>query len=116
MLQVESFCGGGTAMAKKTIRAKEMLSDIRASMDDEGLMKKYGLSARGVLQALNILVGKGLMSPSELAERRSLAKTVYMPVFNCRRCGDVHFSKVEKCPRCGSKITTLGEEKSDFRF
>ena len=56
------------------------------------------------------------MSPSELAERRSLAKTVYMPVFECRSCGDVQFSKVEKCPRCGTRMKTLSGEKSDFSF
>ncbi|MGO9567219.1 MAG: hypothetical protein ACLP5H_06750 [Desulfomonilaceae bacterium] len=101
-------------MAKKTIKAKELLADIRAGLDDAGLMKKYGFSARGILKALNRLIWEGLMSPSELADRRSLAKTLYMPVFECRSCGDVQFSKVEKCPRCGTRMKTLSGEKSDF--
>ena len=103
-------------MAKKTIKARELLSDIRAGMDDAGLMEKYGLSARGVLQALNRLIAEGLMSPSELIERRPLAKTVYMPVFNCPSCGDCHFEKVERCPRCGSRMKTLKEDKSDSSY
>lgn len=98
---------------KKTLNAKELLADIRAGVDDAGLMKKYGFSAGGILKALNRLIWEGLMSPSELADRRSLAKTLYMPVFECRSCGDVQFSKVEKCPKCGSRMKTLGEEKSD---
>jgi hypothetical protein len=103
-------------VGKKKIKAKELLADIRAGMDDDGLMKKYGFSAGGILKALNRLIYEGLMSPSELAERRYLAKTVYMPVFECRSCGDVQFSKVEKCPRCGTRIRTLNGEKSDFSY
>ena len=106
----------GDSLGKKTIKAKDLLADIRAGMDDAGLMQKYGLSSRGILKALNRLIWEGLMSPSELAERRSLAKTVYMPVFECRSCGDVQFSKVEKCPRCGTRMKTLSGEKSDFSF
>jgi len=101
---------------KKGLKAKELLADIRSGVDDEGLMEKYGFSRGGILKALNQLVSKGLMSPSELAERRSLAKTLYMPVFECRSCGDVQFSKVEKCPKCGMRMKTLRGEKSDFRF
>ena len=36
----------GLSMAKKTIKAKELLADIRAGLDDASLMKKYGFSAR----------------------------------------------------------------------
>ncbi len=101
---------------KKSVKAKELLADIRAGLDDAGLMEKYGLSRGGILKALNRLIWEGLMSPSELAERRSLAKTVYMQVFECRSCGDVQFSKVETCPRCGMRMKTLGGETSDFSF
>ena len=79
-------------------------------------MKKYGFSAGGILNALNQLIWQGLMSPSELAERWSLAKTFYMPVFECRSCGDIQCSGVEKCPRCGTEMKTLSGEKSDFNW
>jgi predicted RNA-binding Zn-ribbon protein involved in translation (DUF1610 family) len=108
--------GAEGPVAKKKIKARELLSDIRAGVDDAGLMEKYDISARGVLQALNRLIAEGLMSPSELVERRSLAKTVYMAVFNCPACGNVHFEKVEKCPRCGSRMKTRKEDKSDFSY
>lgn len=101
-------------MVKKKINAKELLSDIRAGMDDESLMSKYGLSNRGVLLAMNRLIWAGLMLPSELVERRSLAKTVYMPVFKCSLCNDIQFSKQEKCPRCGATMRDLKEKKSPF--
>jgi uncharacterized paraquat-inducible protein A len=95
----------------KKIKAKELLADIRVGMDDAGLMKKYDFSPGGILKVMNRLIWEGLMSPSELAGRRSLAKTVSMPVFECRSCGDVQFSKVAKCPRCGTRIRTLNGEK-----
>jgi hypothetical protein len=101
-------------MTKKRINAKAMLADIRAGMDDEGLMRKYGLSNRGVLLAMNRLIWSGLMSPSELADRRSLAKTVYMPVYKCPLCNDIQFTKQEKCPRCGASMRKLHEKKSPF--
>jgi uncharacterized protein (DUF433 family) len=104
------------SVSKKTIKAKELLADIRAGLDDAGLMEKYGFSKGGILKALNRLIWEGLMSPSELADRRSLAKTLYMPVFECRSCGDVQFSRVEKCPSCGARMKTLSGEKSDFSF
>jgi Mor family transcriptional regulator len=106
----------GRSAGKKAFKAKELLADVRAGLDDAGLMEKYGLSAGGILKALNRLIWEGLMSPSELAERRSLAKTVYMPVFECRFCGDVQFSKVEKCPRCGMRMKPLSGEKSDSSY
>jgi uncharacterized protein (DUF433 family) len=63
-------------VARKKIKAKELLNDVRAGMGDEVLMEKYGLSAKGILMAMNRLIWEGLTYPSELAERRSLAKTV----------------------------------------
>ncbi|HMK37346.1 MAG TPA: hypothetical protein VK463_19890 [Desulfomonilaceae bacterium] len=101
-------------MPKKKISANELLTDIRAGMDDAGLMEKYGISAKGILTVMNTLIWKGLMSPSELAERRSLAKTVFMPVLKCPACHEIHFSKQDKCPKCGHMLKNLNEKKSPF--
>jgi uncharacterized protein (DUF433 family) len=100
-----------SAEAKKKVGSNELLADIRAGMDDSSLMEKYGLSSRRVLQAMNRLIWHGLMSPAELADRRSLAKTVYTPVFKCRQCGDITFTKTEKCPKCGTNLKSLNEKK-----
>jgi hypothetical protein len=101
---------------KKTIKAKELLADIRAGWAGASLMKRCGFSHSGILKALSRLLWKGLMSLSELADRRPLAKTVYMPVFECQFCGDVQFSKVEKCPRCSTRMKTLSGEQPDFSY
>ena len=100
-------------MPKQPIKAKEILKDMRAGMDDAALMKKYGLSSKQILKVINMLMWKGLMSPEELADRRSLAKTVYMPTSKCPSCGDIHFTKSDTCPKCGASMKRLGAEKKD---
>ena len=81
---------GGLLMTKQTIKAKELLAPIRAGLDDAGLLKTHRFPKGGILKALNRLMWEGLTSPSELEERRSLAKTAYTPVFDCRSCGDAY--------------------------
>ncbi len=105
---------GREAVAKRQVKASEFLSDIRAGMDDVGLMNKYGLSAHEVLKFMSKLIWAGLMSPTELEQRRSLAKTVYMPIFKCSSCNQVTYAKLEKCPHCGASMKNLNEKKSDF--
>ena len=96
-------------MARIRIKGREILSDIRSGMDDAGLMKKYGLSSKGVLQLMGRLVSQGLLKPSELAERKSLAKTVYFPIFKCPSCGEIHYSRFDTCPKCSSPMTQLNK-------
>jgi Mor family transcriptional regulator len=104
----------GWTEGKKKVNAKGLLADIRAGMDDDSLMAKYKLSARGVLRVMNRLIWEGLMTPSELEARRSLAKTLYMPVFKCPVCNEVQFVKTETCPKCGSHLRSLSEKKRPF--
>jgi hypothetical protein len=40
---------GWGLVAKKKIKAKELINDIRAGMDNESLMHNYGLSVEGIL-------------------------------------------------------------------
>jgi uncharacterized protein (DUF433 family) len=99
---------------KRRVKPAEFLSDLRAGLDDAGLMYKYGLSAHELLKVMSKLMWEGLMSATELAQRRSLAKTVYMPVFKCPSCKEITYEKLEKCPHCGASMKNLNEKKSDF--
>jgi hypothetical protein len=96
-------------MAKIKINGREVLGDIRAGMDDAGLMEKYGLSSRGIIQLMGRLVSAGLLTPAELAERRSLAKTLYFPVFKCPACHEIHHSRFDVCPTCGAIMEQLNK-------
>lgn len=55
-------------MEKPTVKvsAKEVLADIRAGMSDRDLMKKYGLSEKGLQSLSKKLIDAGVLKQSEL--------------------------------------------------
>lgn len=93
----------------------EVLRDVRAGMDDEALMEKHRLSRAEILKVLSKLLWEGLLSAEELSNRRFLAKTVYMPVFSCQSCGNIHFENLEACPKCGGRMARVGEKLDEGR-
>jgi transcription initiation factor IIE alpha subunit len=96
-------------MTRKKIRGSEIVNDIRSGVDDAGLMEKYGLSAKGILKLMGKLISQGLISPSELAERKSLAKTIYFPIFKCPKCTEIYYTRAGTCPTCGAVMTQLNK-------
>jgi len=59
-------------MAKRTkVAGSQVVNDIRAGMDDAGLMKKYRLSAKGLQSLFRKLLEMGRIEPSELLQRIS---------------------------------------------
>ena len=56
-------------MAKRAIKAKEAVADIRSGMDDAALMEKYHLSAEGLQSLFDKLVTGGFIDLSEIARR-----------------------------------------------
>ncbi len=56
-------------MAKRSIKAKEAVADIRSGMDDAALMEKYHLSAEGLQSLFDKLVTGGFIDLSEIARR-----------------------------------------------
>ena len=56
-------------MEKRTIRAKDVVQDIRSNMTDAQLMEKYQLSARGLQSLLKKLIKHNLISESDLEVR-----------------------------------------------
>ncbi|MGO9572380.1 MAG: PilZ domain-containing protein [Desulfomonilaceae bacterium] len=56
-------------MAKRTVSAKEILTDIKTGMDNSALMQKYGLSEKGLQSLFKKLVTLKAISHSELYER-----------------------------------------------
>jgi len=105
---------GGGAVPKRQVKASEFLSDMRAGMDDSGLMYKYALSAHEILKVISKLIWAGFMSPTELEQRRSLAKTVYMPIFKCSSCNQVTYTTLENCPHCNAPMKNLNKKEYEF--
>ena len=56
-------------MEKRTIRAKDVVRDIRSHMTDAQLIEKYHLSAKGLQRLLEKLVQHNLLSESDLSWR-----------------------------------------------
>jgi len=54
---------------RKTIKAKEIVADIRSGMSDQQLMSKYELSAEGLASVFNRLQESGTVKSSELLGR-----------------------------------------------
>jgi len=54
---------------KLMISAKDVLDDLRSGLDDEGFMRKYGLSYRQLQNLFRKMIKAGLVTPMELAER-----------------------------------------------
>jgi hypothetical protein len=98
---------------KPDLTIPAVLADLRSGMDDESLMEKYRLSHRRLLSVMSKLVWEGLVTQEQLAQRRSLARTVFMPVYQCRLCKEIHFNKVEHCPRCGGPMFAMNKQNTD---
>lgn len=56
-------------MLKARIDAKQAVEDIRSGMDDAALMKKYGVSAKGLESLLKKLVTAGVLTSAEYEKR-----------------------------------------------
>lgn len=58
-------------MAKPKIDAKEALEAIRSGLDDQALMEKYDISAKGLQSLFTKLIGIGAITAEELEKRVS---------------------------------------------
>ncbi len=86
---------------RKKFKAKEVVTDIRAGLDDLALMRKYGISAFTLQKLLNKLVKTGYLESSALDRRaHMLEKTVDLG-FKCPACGILQLTEFDECPACG---------------
>ena len=65
-------CRGETVAQKRTISAKQVLSDIHGGMTDDQLKEKYSLSTQSLQTLFKKLLDAGLIAHSELATRSDL--------------------------------------------
>ncbi len=82
-------------MSKPTVKAKEIVEDVRRGWDDASLMRKHGLSAEQLRKVLSALVDAGSLEQFEL-DRRSGA-----PVWECPTCGSELTMEDGQCNACG---------------
>jgi hypothetical protein len=88
-------------MAKRKVKAKGVVADIRAGMGDDMLKEKYGLSDIGLQSVFNKLVDAGLLPQSELDKRLSPTETSVDMWWRCPACGSPQSHEHDECPQCG---------------
>jgi len=54
---------------KITISAREVLTDLKSGLDDEGFMIKYNLTYRQLQRLFRKMIQSGFVTPLELAQR-----------------------------------------------
>ena len=62
-------------MSKRKIRARDIVADIQAGMDDTSLMEKYVLTSNMLEKILRQLVEADLITHFQLYERTQLSDT-----------------------------------------
>ena len=72
-------------MGKETMNAKGFVDDIKAGMDDAGLMEKYRLSGDLLQSVFEKLVDMGLLKRHDLEKKPSCLKNPLQLLGNARR-------------------------------
>lgn len=103
---------------KKTLSAKEVVSDIRASATDEFLIKKYGVSEKGLQSLFQKLVAAKIITQSDLDRRAAVEEveavmieeeeaeqspsiSASTGVYRCPSCNLPQIYDFKVCPQCG---------------
>ena len=108
------------AEQKTTVSARDVVADIRAGATDVFLMKKYGLSEKGLKSLFQKLITAKVLTHAELDRRASAveeveaviieedevrptppASTSTQTVFRCPACNMPQNKEFQVCPQCG---------------
>ncbi len=120
---------------KRTIKAEEIVKDLRAGMTDSGLMEKHRLSAWGLQDLFDQLLRVGLIEQSELDQRMgSVDSTVEVQEvlehaamgrspkasetglhhpWKCPVCGTAQPKEPERCPNCGVVVSDVDASRAE---
>jgi hypothetical protein len=101
-------------MDKRKIRARQIVSDLSAGMNDRDLMEKYQVNLDSLRYLFKRLVESGLMTELQYYERMDLTESSVFRalsdkpdhILNCPRCGRPFPEDGDECEFCGS--VTLG--------
>ena len=94
-------------MAQRTVKAKEIVQDIRSGMDRAALMEKHHISAGELAQLLKKLVELRALAPSEVEGIEPQAGGTALPCFRVSRV------RHNGCCRFGRMSTLRGDSRED---
>ena len=89
--------GSKLAEQKKILSEIEVVAEIRVGATDEFLMKKYGLSEKGLQSLFQKLIKANRLTQEDLDRRASATQTV----FRCPACDFPQSHDFKVCPKCG---------------
>jgi len=98
---------------KKTVKAKEVLGDIRGRLSDPALMEKYKLSENGLDSLLKKLVAAGVLTQAELDDRSAAGKSAIEMAWKCPACGLAQTREYAECPECGVIVAKFQARRHD---
>jgi hypothetical protein len=98
---------------KRTINAKEAVSDIRSGMGADELMQKYRLSAKGLDALFGKLIGAGLLHENESYRRPEDGARAVHVAWKCPACGAAQTREYAECPQCGVIVAKLPNRRSE---
>jgi hypothetical protein len=98
---------------KRTINAKEAVSDIRSGLSADELMQKYRLSAKGLDALVGKLLGAGLLHENESYRRPDDGARVVHVAWKCPACGAAQTREYAECPQCGVIVAKFQNRRSE---
>ncbi|MEW6351111.1 MAG: hypothetical protein AB1646_18800 [Thermodesulfobacteriota bacterium] len=93
------------------ISGRAILSDIRAGMDNNSLMKKYRLTGEQLKRVLKKLLDAKVLGQAEYESRVPPEPKKLVPTFTCTECGSVHSRRFIRCPVCKVKAPSFRYEE-----
>ncbi len=89
-------------MGNKTINAKEFLADIKTGMNNSALIRKYGLSEKGLQSLFRKLLDAGALKPKQAKEEKTSSDPVKTDerVWKCSQCGEAQAKSFDECCEC----------------
>lgn len=111
---------GQSRTSGRQIKAYEAAREVRSGLSNSDLMKKYGLSPKGLESLFEQLVGEALLLPSELefrlsalagaldivadgseSKKHQASQAIRKVVWHCPACRRPQQREYEECPVCG---------------
>ena len=109
---------GSFLVAKRTISTKEILADIKAGMDDAGLMEKYWLSGKISAKSFREARRYGRVEGDTTWRKEpSCLKNPLQLLGNARLVAYLKPKAYDECPRCGviaAKFKKSGSPRLGF--
>lgn len=89
------------AEAKKKIKAKEIVEDVRSGLSDAEIRDKHGLTELQMEHAFSKLLQIGALTQYDFEQRTDGQEVKAKVQITCGSCGKTYSDELGQCPECG---------------